>query len=81
MSLIVAGASVALVGFALNLLRHNNLFPLVMAVIGAGAIYYSYGVQYFDRVETAGLITLLIAAVIDYRALRSREFKSGRITA
>lgn len=81
MWLIVAGASIALVGFALNFLRHKNFVPLFLAAAGAGAVYYSYGVQYFDRVETAGLIALLVAAVIDYRSLRSRGSKSERIPA
>jgi len=81
MWLIVAGASVALVGFAINVLHHKNLFPSLLAAAGAGAVYYSYFVQYFDRVETAGLITLLVAAIIDYRALRYRQSKPKAIPA
>lgn len=81
MSLIVAGASLALVGFAINFFRHKNLLPLALAAVGAGAVYYSYGVQYFDRIETAGLITLLIAAVVDYRALRKHAFKLKSVAA
>ena len=68
-AMIVMFATLALVGFAVNFARHKNWFVAMLAVTGAGAIYYSYGVEFTEWIETAGLLVLLIAAITDYRAL------------
>jgi len=47
----------------------KRTFSEVTAMTGAGAIYYSYGVELTGWIETAGLLVLLVAAITDYRAL------------
>ena len=71
--LILAFVSLAVVGFLLNFAKHRNVVALLLAVLGAGAIYYAYLVEFNRPVETAGIVVLVIAAGVDIWALRRQS--------
>ena len=71
-NIILVLVTVALGGFVINLGKHGNPFPLFLALAGAGAIYYSYLVEFVRPIETAGIVILVIAAASDIWALRSQ---------
>jgi MerC mercury resistance protein len=70
--LILVFVSLALVGFVVNFRRHGNLLAILLAVVGAGAIYYAYLVQFNRPIETAGIVVLVIAAGVDIWAMRKQ---------
>ena len=70
-NLILILVTLALVGFLINFRKHQNPLPILLALLGAGAIYYSYLVDFIRPLETAGIIVLVLAAGLDMWALRS----------
>jgi hypothetical protein len=72
-NLILVLVTLALVGFVINLRKHENALPILLALVGAGAIYYSYLVEFVRPIETAGIIILVLAAALDIWALRSKS--------
>jgi len=72
-NLILVLVTLALVGFVINLRKHEKALPILLALVGAGAIYYSYLVEFVRPIETAGIIILVLAAALDIWALRSKS--------
>lgn len=69
---IVMFAMLAVVGIALGLQAHHRPLPLLLSIIGAGAITYTMYVNYDRTVELAGFAVLCGAAVWDWRLRRVR---------
>lgn len=69
---IVMFAMLAVVGIALGLQAHHRPLPLLLGIIGAGAITYTMYVNYDRTIELAGFALLCGAAVWDWRLRRVR---------
>ena len=80
-NLILVLVTLALVGFVINLRKHEKALPILLALVGAGAIYYSYLVEFVRPIETAGIIILVLAAALDIWALRSKSSALANATS
>jgi hypothetical protein len=77
--LILVFVSIAAIGFVLNFIIHKNILALLLGLLGAGAVYYAYLVEFFRPVETAGIVVLVVAGGVDFWALRKRSSDMARI--
>ena len=71
--IILVLVTVVLAGLVINLRKHGNPLPVALALVGAGAIYYSYLIDFIRSIETVGIIGLVFAAGLDIWALRSKS--------
>ena len=78
-NLILVLVTLALVGFLINFRKHGNPLPILLALLGAGAIYYSFLVGFVRPIETAGIIILVLAAALDIWAFRSKTDTLPRV--
>lgn len=71
-TVVVAFAWIGVLAMGVNLRRHGNFAPFVLADIGALLVSWVMLVN-FDRLMEAGGFALLVAAALWDRKLRSRE--------
>jgi len=68
---IVTTAALAVGGLAVGTVRHRQLWPLLIGVLGAAVIGYAMYVQYSRITEVSGFVLLSAAAFWDWRLRRT----------
>lgn len=68
---IVVFALLALTGLVLSWQRHRALPPLLLGIVGTGLIVFTMTISYSQPVEIVGFVTLILAALLDWRTKHS----------
>lgn len=57
---------VSLLGNYISYRQHRNFYPLLLAAIGGGLIFYAYMVHFNQSIVYAGMVGLLVSAGLNY---------------
>lgn len=64
---------IALIGNVVSYLNHKKIFPLIMGVVSPFLIFFSFYLYFNQLIIYAGLLGLLVTAVLNYLENRRRK--------
>ena len=73
-------ALISVIRIFLSYRQHNNVFPVIIGLVGAGLIVYAYNFHFDNILIYAGMFMLLISTGLNYFINRKRRIACSTCT-